>query len=175
MFPLDSITGFDPQFLGSTTANLQHGGGRSTPWNGSFVQRLRGRDPANSAVWPNEDHVERNERVLHPEGDVLRRLIGKDHAVIGRKGATKHEAGLLLLRSGGDLDREPMSAGSGMDDEWHVAKTRLSMPNGRQTLRKCWRAAHDERSANERDQSSAAPVGRSSMAVRPLPLGAIRA
>lgn len=175
MFPLDPIAWLDPQFLRAATANLEHGRGRSTAWNGSFIQGLGGRDPADSSVGPNENHIERNERVLHPERNVLRRLIGKDHAVIWRKGAPEHETNLLLLGSGGDLNGEPMRAGGGMDDERHLAKTRLRMRNGLKNLRKGRSAADDEHSAEQRDQSSAAPVGRSSMAVRPLPLGAIRA
>jgi hypothetical protein len=52
----------------------------------------------------NENHVERNRRVLHPERIYFLGWKNKQHAAIERQLAPIHQANLALLRSGGDLN-----------------------------------------------------------------------
>ena len=44
--------------------------------------------------------------VLHPEGDLLRKLEQEQHAAVGRQLADEHEAALAALVVGRDPDRE---------------------------------------------------------------------
>ena len=68
------------------------------------------RDLSDAAVGANEDHVQRDQRILHPERDRLRRVIGKDHAAIGGQRRPVHQARFLLLRRARDLDDEPVDS-----------------------------------------------------------------
>jgi hypothetical protein len=175
MFPFDAVANLDPDFLRSPGANFEHCSSRPAARHRSFVQRLRGRDSADTAVGPDKDHVERDQRVLHPKRDLLGRVVREDHPVIGSERTTKHEADLLLFGSGRNFDGEVVVTGDRVDDERHLAKTHLCMRNGSCALRKRLRRRREQHGREYRYQSSVAPVGRSSTAVSPLPLGAIRA
>ena len=51
-----------------------------------------------------EDHIEWNRRVLHPERIYFLGWEDKQHAVTGWELAPIHQTNLALLRSAGDLD-----------------------------------------------------------------------
>src|SRR6185312_15612692 len=71
--PLHAIAGPDSELRRTSAADFEHRGDRLSGGKLRFVERLRSGDPGDRAVRPDEDDVERDQRVLHPEGDVLRR------------------------------------------------------------------------------------------------------
>ena len=126
---------------------------------GVLIERLGGRDSGDGPVGADEDHVERDERVLHPEGHVLRRVIREDHAFVGPERTVEHEALFLLLGSGGDLDVELVRARRRADGQRHLSQplwSSLVGGNGRRirlrrrrVLRRRLPAASRERDESE--------------------------
>ena len=122
-----------------------------------------------------EDHVERDVGVLHPHADVRRLGMHEQHAAVGRQGADEHQPRFLLVGRLGDLYGESMDTARRADRQRHASKPRLRGPLFcGSILGRSLRAARRERDERER-QSSETPEGRSSTAVSPLALGAIRA
>src|SRR5229473_4660452 len=73
------------------------------------VDRFRKRrcvldDADDLSIGAGEDHVERDERVLHPEGQVLRLLEQEDHAGLLVEMAAVHQSEFALRVGGGNLD-----------------------------------------------------------------------
>ena len=142
-----------------------------------LVERLGVGDSGNRPVRADIDDVERDERVLHPEGDRLGRIVGEDHAAVGPHRLAEHEAPLLLLGCRCHLHREAVDAILRPDRQRHFAKAALRARIsrfGRGVLGWQLRTAGDQR--NQRaGYSSDSPKPRNSTAVSPLLLGAIRA
>ena len=67
-------------------------------------------DAGHDPILTDEDHVERNKRVLHPEGHVAGRVIQKQHSAALRHLGHMHQAAPPLFRIIGNIDREPRLA-----------------------------------------------------------------
>ena len=64
-----------------------------------------------------EQHVERQGRVLHPKRDRLRRLKVEQHPMVGLHGPPKHQAPLALPGGARELDGEAVRSGGGIDHQ----------------------------------------------------------
>ena len=91
--------------------HLQHVLGFPVNFQPGIGVRFGVRNYANHAeIAPGKDHVQRNLRVVHPEGSVLGRGKNKQHPCIRRQFRAVHEAA-FTLRSGLselDIDRGPL-------------------------------------------------------------------
>ena len=72
-------------------------------WIGRAGRHCRSRDEVAGVI--EEQNVERNSRVLHPEGKTLDLLEGKEHAAALIEMITPHEPMLARLLVESDLDR----------------------------------------------------------------------
>ena len=63
-------------------------------------------DGSDRSVLADEQHVERDKRVLHPHGDHAGLVEDEQHAVIGGHLLTEHQARATCLVGIGDLDRD---------------------------------------------------------------------
>jgi hypothetical protein len=85
-----------------------------------------------------EDHVEWNERVLHPHRRRLRRIVDEQHTRILWKRAAKHQSERALLIGGRHLDVEVVIPCRGLEHErsrasGHAAVPRHEKPKHNQT------------------------------------------
>jgi len=127
MRPVDLIALADAQFGRATAAQFKHGRDRFTPWHQRFVERFGRRNAGNRPISPNEHHVERDQRVFHPERDVLRRVKGKNHPLVAAQRLTEHQAILLLPGCLRNLDIEAMDGVCRTDCQGHVLKPSLGV------------------------------------------------
>ena len=80
-------------------------------------------DADDFSVAANEDHIERNWRVFHPERIYFLDWKDKQHALIGWKLAPVHQANLALLRSAGDLNLKADLAFGGFNGYFRLRPT----------------------------------------------------
>ena len=102
----------------AVAAHLEDAAHRPTRGNDRFRLR-RGvfGNPQDAAVAADEDHVERDVGVLHPEAGRLFLMEVEQHALPFRQLATKHEPSRHLLRRRSHLDREDVHAALACDLE----------------------------------------------------------
>src|SRR5436305_232384 len=72
--PAHRIAFANAELGGTPAANCEHGSDRLARPDRVQRQRSSGGYPRDRPVCSDEDYVERDERVLHPEPDVLRRI-----------------------------------------------------------------------------------------------------
>src|SRR5690606_24870358 len=107
ILPADPCLLVEAEFRRGSPRKLEHG--RDLPSAHNRVERFGNRifgDPVDAAVRADEDHVERDQRVLHPEARDARPREGKDHASVGGKAGSEHQPARLLLAGARDLDVE---------------------------------------------------------------------
>ena len=75
-------------------------------------------DVGDAPVGGDEEHIEGDQRVLHPEGGGTRAAEIEEHAGIGGECAAEHQALRLLLGCRRELDGKAPRAALGVDDEW---------------------------------------------------------
>src|SRR4051812_20135014 len=102
----DAVACANAQLRCSATGDFDDHDDRLARRNETLVQRLCRRDPGDGVIRADEDDVERNESVLHPEGYLLRRAVREDHSLVRAKRSPKHQPPLLLGRSSGLLHDE---------------------------------------------------------------------
>src|SRR6202142_1053921 len=140
----------DPEARGETAADLQDVLRRRG--DAAFILRLRRRvlDHADdAAVGADENHVQWNERVLHPEPLYPRLSENEHHSGIRGQARTVHEPACVLLGRPCHLDAEQYLAVAGIDrDAWRyrwsgrrpgllpVALARRQRDDGRARCRK---------------------------------------
>ena len=119
----DVISRRNAEFARGTGDDFEHRTDRSAGRNEPIGERFGiFRDPHNAAVTGNEDHVERNVGVVHPEGDRLILLEVEQHAVpLGQFLAEHQTAGPLRFR-GRKLDAECVHAALANNIERGVAR-----------------------------------------------------
>src|SRR5215469_8463231 len=105
------IAGRDAELLGGAADHLERRAHRPAGGDVALRQRLGVLgDAQDAAVGANEEHVERDEGVLHPERDRLIEPEIEQHTVALRQLAPEHQAVLLFLRRDRQLDLEGMDA-----------------------------------------------------------------
>ena len=112
----DEIPGPDAELAGKAAIDLQHPARH--PARGNVLEAeghgLLG-DPDDPPVRANEDDVERDIGVFHPEPDGLRRVIVEEHAVAIGHGAAIHEPAIAVRLLAHDLDLEGLQASRRLD------------------------------------------------------------
>ena len=83
-------------------------------------------DPMHPAIRRDEHDVERDQRVLHPHGGGLGRVVEKQHPGIFRQRAAKHQAKRAVLVGGGHFDIEAVIAGFGLEHERGRARRQVA-------------------------------------------------
>jgi len=101
-------------------------------------------DAPDRTIRPDEDDVERDQSVLHPEGHLLRRLIREYHPAITRKRFAEHKAAFLLILGARHFNREAMIPVRRMNRQRRLWQTGLRLLVGRNVLRRRFRTARDE-------------------------------
>src|SRR5439155_25423130 len=145
MRPLHAIARPDTKLRRAAAADLEHRRGRLTRRKRSLVERLGVGDPRDPPIGADKDDIEWNERVLHPEGDLLGRVVREDHPAVTRERLHEHEPALLLLGRGGDLDHEAVIAVRRMNRQRYLHESGLGALFSRHILRRRLRAAGDQR------------------------------
>ena len=91
----------------ATGGKFQHGGyglrranARKREWRCFFD------DLHNLAFAVEKDHVQRQVGIFHPHDNLLRRIVQKEHAVLGGKPCAEHETAALLGGRSSDLDAD---------------------------------------------------------------------
>src|SRR5712691_4032899 len=93
----DPVARRDAELPGGTGDHFEHGARGAARGHQPLRQGLGVfRDPQDAAVGADEDHVERDERVLHPEGEFLVDFEVEQHALAFRQRAAEHQAARLL-------------------------------------------------------------------------------
>src|SRR6476619_5656435 len=113
-----AVAGGDAELLGGAGHHLEHGQHRAAGGNQRFRKRhgVLG-DPQDAPVGADEDHIERNVGVLHPEAGRLLAVEVEQHALPFRQLLAEHQAFRLLLRSHSHFDCEDMYAALAGDFE----------------------------------------------------------
>ena len=102
---------FRPIRAAVPAVQLEHRDAGAAGGNDRLRQRLGvGGDARHRPVAGDEDHVERDIGVLHPEGDRRFAVELEQHAAVGRHEAAAHQALLARRLVGGDLDLERVNA-----------------------------------------------------------------
>ena len=101
----------------SSTARTGPPEGTRRSDSGSVFSAMRRMRPSRA----DEDHVERDVGVVHPEGDRLLALEIEQHAAAFRQFLAEHQAALALGVVGGELDRKGVHAGLADDLERRLA------------------------------------------------------
>ncbi len=106
------IAGNDAELSGRARHHFEHRAHRPAGVN----QRLRMRygilgDPVDAPVATDEDHVERDIGILHPEACRLLALEIEQHALSFRQLSPEHQSLRLLFRSDRHLDGKHMNTG----------------------------------------------------------------
>ena len=105
--------------------DLQHRGHRLRDRDRRLGHRHRvGGDAGDGAVRTDEDHVERDQGVAHPEAGRARRIEREEHARVRRQAAAVHQPLRLLLGRARDLHREAMRARAAVDGELDEVEAR---------------------------------------------------
>ena len=106
------VAGPQADLGGDAAVEFEHRRARTARGDRRLRQRLGAiDDPRHRAVAGDEDHVERDVGVLHPEGDRAVALELEQHAAIHRHEAAIHQPPLARRRRRGDLDRKGVVAG----------------------------------------------------------------
>src|SRR5262249_4562175 len=101
----------DAKLLGGATDHLEHRTDRAAGWDERFRERHRVLgNSRNAPIAADEDHVERDIGVLHPEARGLVVAKIEQHALALRQLAPEHQPLGLLLRRDRHLDRKDMNA-----------------------------------------------------------------
>src|SRR5579863_1843690 len=115
---LDLIADFKVDARGDAAVDLEDRVNRPPGRDLPLRQRLRvGGDIHHHALARNEDHVQRDVGVLHPEGDWPLFLEVEQHAAIRGHVTAEHQAALAARFVVDDLDGEAMLAAGGDDFE----------------------------------------------------------
>ena len=127
---LDHISRGNAEFACGTGDHLKDSANGSPGGNGPVGARfgIFG-DPHDPAVAGNEDHVERDISVVHPEGDRLILFKIEQHAVAFRQFLAKHEAAGSLGLRGRKLNAKRMHAALA-DDVERALTARLNRDGG---------------------------------------------
>ncbi len=102
---LDAIAGTNRVFGAETSVYLEHvarGLADAAGFRGEGL--CLGDDPDDLLVCPNEDHVERQRRILHPKALLLLRGEYEEHPRIWRQIFSIHQPVAARLRCVGNLD-----------------------------------------------------------------------
>ena len=116
--PLHMVALPDAQFRRPAAAQLKDGGDRDA--GGDRLAGIGGGvrlQESDAAVGVDEQHVEWNQRVLHPEAGGTRRVHREQHAGVRGDRFPEHEAAFLLLFGERNLHREAVRASGGADGE----------------------------------------------------------
>jgi hypothetical protein len=103
----DAIAGRDAVFRGGAGWHFKHdtdGPIRRNRAKRSWLGILF--DPSNAAIALDEDHVKRDQRILHPHSDFLIAAKIKKHSLSSREPCPEHETASALSRSAGDFRHE---------------------------------------------------------------------
>ena len=92
-------------------------------WTRLYGEEVGRDDAGNGPVGTDKDHVEGNERILHPEAGVCRRVPREDHAAIGRQRLAVHQALGLLFGGLRHLHCKAMGARCGLNGQRHLLKS----------------------------------------------------
>ena len=111
---MHAIARFDTVSGGCTAVQLQYVADRLTGGDGRQRKRRRmAGDPGDGAILPDEDHVERDKRVLHPHGHIARLSEVEEHAVVFVHAVAVHQPGCPAFRRVGNFHRDAMRAAAG--------------------------------------------------------------
>jgi len=150
--PARHVAFLDAELGGAPAADLKHHGDGFARRQRTLVERLRMRDAHDRSVASDEDDIQRDQGVLHPEGHVLRWIVRKDHSPVAGKRLHEHQAAFLLLGGRGDLHNELMRRGTASDAQRHFAEPRLrsglSGVAGRVLRRRGWAAGEQPSESN---------------------------
>lgn len=103
----DCVTHLDPEGLRQSAIDLEHGNIARTAIDGRFIQGdRRGMHVGDPTCGIDEDHIQRDQSVAHPEGEPLGGLVKKQHARPARHGFAPHEALGSLCTVIGNFDAE---------------------------------------------------------------------
>ena len=141
-----------PSRLGAAAVDLEHGPHRELAGDGVGRQRHGvGMDVLDRAVARDEHHVERDQRVLHPEAD--RRLLVEveQHAVIGAELLAVHQSARALGVVQRQLDVELDLARARHDDQRRLLERDLG------ALRQCARRPSATNGRGEQNRRAAEP------------------
>lgn len=107
------LTGEDTVTSGPASVRLEHMGHGARDRAGVVVAGWDVlEDAGDEAVLGDEQHIEGDAGVVHPERmDARGAIEGEEHAVIGRHGLAEHEPSLLRGGVDGDLDVQGWGAG----------------------------------------------------------------
>jgi len=118
----DAISRRNAEFARGAGDDFEHGADGSAGGNEPIGERFGiFRNSHNAAVTGNEDHVERNVGVVHPEGDRLILLEVEQHAVTLGQLFAKHQTAGPLRFGGRKFDAERVHTALADDIECRVA------------------------------------------------------
>ena len=173
----DLIAHFQADLLGHAGINLENAEHIAVRRDRVQGKRLGvGLDPVHPPPVIDENHIERNDGVLHPHGDRLRGLIEEQHAAILWQRGAEHQSELTFLWRGGDFDVEWVRAGRGFERERSLGDgfgkcrrdpKQRKAGKRRETRRQPLMLEKIGRSA-QCDDGPGEPSGFSSAAIRPL-------
>jgi hypothetical protein len=118
----DAISGRNAEFARRAGDDFEHRADRSAGGNEPIGERLGiFSNPHNTAVTGDEDHVERNVGVVHPEGDRLILQEVEQHAATLRQFLAEHQTAGSLRFRGRKFDAERVHTALADDIERRVA------------------------------------------------------
>lgn len=153
MAPANLVAFLDFELGRTTGANLKDRCDRLTRRKRGQIHGFGIGDARDRSVCTDEDDIQRDERILHPERHLLRRFVGEQHAAVSAKRLAKHEAPFLLFRARCNFNHEMMHARNRANCQGHFAQSRLR-PGvdclGWSILRRRLRATGNQRDEHDR-------------------------
>ncbi len=142
------VAGLDVELGGLAAVDFEDAGDRTVGIDrGQVAGDGVGGDVHHAAVGADEDDVERNQRVLHPERHRIGRAEIEQHAFVGVEMGPVHQAERAGLGRIGELDLEMVLARRGLDHEVGEFPDRVARVVGR--LRRRRRAARRQKPGGE--------------------------